>query len=116
MGTGTFPGVKRPGRGADPHPYLQCRGLKLGRAITLPTLRALVVCYMENLYLYLYCHILCCAYCILSHTDKFTFCEATKSIPMAGEADAHSLPTAALFSNPFWHNLTGQKAGRECSR
>ena len=42
MGTGSFPGVKRPGRGADPHPHLQCRGLKKGRAIPLPTLRALV--------------------------------------------------------------------------
>ena len=28
MGTGSFSGVKRPGRGADPH--LQCRGLKKG--------------------------------------------------------------------------------------
>jgi len=34
--------VKRPGRGADPHPHIQCRGLKLGIAIPLPTLRALV--------------------------------------------------------------------------
>ena len=42
MGTGSFPGVKRPGRRADPHPHLQCRGLKQGRAIPLPTLRALV--------------------------------------------------------------------------
>ena len=30
---------------------LRCRGLKLGRAIPLPTLRALVACYRENLYL-----------------------------------------------------------------
>ena len=45
MGTGSFPGVKRPWRGADsPHPHLQCRGLKLGRAIPLPTLRAFVAC------------------------------------------------------------------------
>jgi hypothetical protein len=44
MGTGSFPGVKRPGRGADHHPHLQCRGLKKGRAIPLPTLRALVAC------------------------------------------------------------------------
>ena len=42
MGTLSFPGVKRPGRGADPTPSLQCRGLKNGRAIRLPTLRALV--------------------------------------------------------------------------
>ena len=27
MGTGSFPEVKRSGRGADPHPYLQCRSL-----------------------------------------------------------------------------------------
>ena len=33
-------GVKHPGRSDDPHPHLQCRGLKLGRAIPLPTLRA----------------------------------------------------------------------------
>ena len=28
----------------NPHPHLQCRGLKLGRAIPLPALRALVAC------------------------------------------------------------------------
>ena len=39
-----FPGLKRPGCGADPHPHLQCRGLKQGRAKPLPTLRALVAC------------------------------------------------------------------------
>ena len=53
MSAGSFQGVKRPGRGADPQPHLQCRGLKLGRAIPLPALRALVACYRENLYLYL---------------------------------------------------------------
>ena len=37
-----------------PLPHLQCRGLKLGRAIPLPTLRTLVACYRGNLYLYLY--------------------------------------------------------------
>ena len=26
MGTGSFPGVKRPRRGVDPPPHLQCRG------------------------------------------------------------------------------------------
>ena len=41
-GTGSFPGVNRPGRGADPPPVLQCRGLKLSGAIPLPALRALV--------------------------------------------------------------------------
>ena len=35
MGTGSFSGVKRPGRVADTPPHLQCRGLKLGRAIYL---------------------------------------------------------------------------------
>ena len=34
------------------HPHLQWRGLKLGRAIRLPTLRTLVACYRESLYLY----------------------------------------------------------------
>ena len=42
MGIGYFPGIKRPGRGADPPPHLQCQGLKQGTAIPLPTLRALV--------------------------------------------------------------------------
>ena len=51
MGTGSFQWVKRPGRGADPHPHLQCRGLKQGRAIPLPTLRALVACIGGNPYL-----------------------------------------------------------------
>ena len=41
-GTGSFPGVQRPGHGAYPHPHLQCRGLKKCGAIPLPTLRALV--------------------------------------------------------------------------
>ena len=41
MGTGSlFPGVKWPGRDADPH--LHYRGVKKGTAIPLPTLRALV--------------------------------------------------------------------------
>ena len=34
--------VRRPGRGADPPTPLHCRGLKKGRAIPLPALRALV--------------------------------------------------------------------------
>ena len=37
-----FPGVKRQERGVDHLPYLQCRGLKNGTAIPLPTLRAVV--------------------------------------------------------------------------
>ena len=42
---GLSPGVKRPGRGADPlPPHLQCRGLKLGRVIPVPTPRAFVAC------------------------------------------------------------------------
>ena len=42
MGTGSFPGLKRPGRDADPPIHLQCQGLKEGRPVPLPTLRALV--------------------------------------------------------------------------
>ena len=37
-------GVKRPGRRADAPPNLQYRSLKLGRAIPLPALRAVVAC------------------------------------------------------------------------
>ena len=40
--SGPSQGVKRPGRGADSHPHLQCRGFKKDGAIILPTLRALV--------------------------------------------------------------------------
>ena len=44
MGTGSFLGVKWPGRGVEPpQPHLQCRGLKLGGAIPLPSIRAVVV-------------------------------------------------------------------------
>ena len=42
--TGSFQGVKRSGHGADPPPHLQCRCLKLLSAISLPALKALVVC------------------------------------------------------------------------
>ena len=51
LGTGCFPRVKRPGRGADPAPHLHWQDLKLGRTIPLPVLRALVACYREKLYL-----------------------------------------------------------------
>ena len=37
-----FPEGKAAGRGTDPPPHLQCRGLKLGRATPLPALRAVV--------------------------------------------------------------------------
>ena len=37
-----------------PHPHIQCRGLKLGRAIPIPTVRALVACYREKRYLIYY--------------------------------------------------------------
>jgi hypothetical protein len=37
MGTGSFPGVKRPGRGAD-HPHLLVPRLRKSRAIPLLTL------------------------------------------------------------------------------
>ena len=57
MGTGSFLGVNRRGVVLITHPHLQCPGLKFGRAIPLPALRALVACYRENLYLYLYLYI-----------------------------------------------------------
>jgi hypothetical protein len=44
MGTGSFPGVKRPGRGAD-HPPLLAPMLKMSRAISLLPSRPLVTCY-----------------------------------------------------------------------
>ena len=49
MGTGSFPGVKRPGRGVDhpPHPAPMLKS----RAITLLPLWAFVVCFRVN-YLY----------------------------------------------------------------
>ena len=53
MGTGPFPGVKRPGRGADHSPPSQVPRSWKGRAIPLLTLCASVACYRENLYLYL---------------------------------------------------------------
>ena len=47
------PGVSRgySGRGVvlSPHPHLQCRGLKKGRATPVPILRALVACKGETL-------------------------------------------------------------------
>jgi hypothetical protein len=49
MGLVSFPGVKRPGRGADPHPNLQYRGMKLGNTSTRP--KGLSSLYRENLYL-----------------------------------------------------------------
>ena len=52
MDTGSFPGVNGRGVVLNPPPHIQCRGLKLGRAIPLPALRTLVVWYRENLYLY----------------------------------------------------------------
>ena len=42
-----FPGGGR-GMVLTPQPHLQCRGLKLGRAIPLSALRALVACYGEH--------------------------------------------------------------------
>ena len=53
-GTGSFPGVKPPGRGADHPPPSKRRGHERVRAIALLTLWAFVACYRENLYLYLY--------------------------------------------------------------
>ena len=48
-----FTGGKAAGAWCWTPPHLQCRGLKLGTAIPLSALWALVVCYRENLYLYL---------------------------------------------------------------
>ena len=42
MGTGSYPGVEGPGRAADPHPHLECRGPRKSRAIPLVTLRVFV--------------------------------------------------------------------------
>ena len=42
MGTGYFPGESGWDVVMAPHPHLQCRGLKYGTAIPVPTLRALV--------------------------------------------------------------------------
>ena len=52
MGTGSFPGVNQPGRGADSH--LQCRGLKKDTAIPLSTLRALVA-YKGGTFTFTFC-------------------------------------------------------------
>ena len=43
---------KRPGRGADPHPHLECRGPRKGRAIPLLTPRAFVTYKRAKTYLY----------------------------------------------------------------
>ena len=53
MGTGTFPGVKRPGRGADHPPSSQHRGWRKSRAIPLLTLWTSVACYGVNFILLL---------------------------------------------------------------
>ena len=53
MGAASFPAVKRPGLADPPTPIFSAAVLKKGRAIPLPTLRTLVACYRENLYLYL---------------------------------------------------------------
>ena len=80
VGTGSFPGVKRPGRGADPHPLLQCRGVKLSRAIPLRTLRALgralirlypfvgfviISKYFSRLFSLSSCSVYCCLFCFV---------------------------------------------------
>ena len=71
------PGLSRglSGRGVvlTPHPHLQCRGLKLGRAIPLPALRALVACYRENLYLYLYFYIGCVTEYKIANLQKMVY-------------------------------------------
>jgi hypothetical protein len=54
--------------------------------------------------MYFYCHIYFCAYCVVTHTDKFTFLNATTPSAKAVEEEegAHSLPTAAFLSTPFF--------------
>ena len=54
MGTGSFPGVRRPGRGADHPPPSKCRGQERVGLYLYSTLWAFVACYREHLYLYLY--------------------------------------------------------------
>ena len=48
MGSGSFPGVKRPGRGADHPPPSKCRGWRKSRAVHLLPLWAFVACSKEN--------------------------------------------------------------------
>ena len=54
MGTGSFPGVKRPGRGADYPPPSKRRRRESVELYLLLTLWASVAYYGENLYLYMY--------------------------------------------------------------
>jgi hypothetical protein len=49
MGTGSFPGVKRPGRGADPHSILSAEVLNRIQLYFYPPLRALVPLKGEHL-------------------------------------------------------------------
>jgi hypothetical protein len=49
IGTGSFPGVKQPGHGAD-HPPLLVPRLRMGRAIPLPPLQGHEACYRVNNY------------------------------------------------------------------
>ena len=71
MGTGSFPGVKRPGRTAyHPTPISAPRSWK-GRAIPLLILGASVACYRENLYLYLLHALVICATLQAVHYDMF---------------------------------------------
>jgi hypothetical protein len=50
IGTGSFPGVKRPRRGAD-HPPLLAPRLRISTAIPLLPSRPLVACYRVNIFL-----------------------------------------------------------------
>jgi hypothetical protein len=61
MGTWSFPGVKRPGRGADHPPLLAPRSRK-SRAIPLPPL-GLQVCYGLPLHFYIYMYKVCVKSC-----------------------------------------------------
>jgi hypothetical protein len=72
MGTGSFPGVKRPGRGAD-QPPLQAPSSRKSRAIPLPPPLGLRVCYRVPLPLpfYVQCANKTRDYGILLNQKKF---------------------------------------------
>ena len=52
MGTGSFPGVKRPGRGVDHPPPSQVPRSRKSRVIPLLTLWAFMACYGSTIYNY----------------------------------------------------------------
>ena len=72
MGTGSFPGVKRPGRGADHPPPSKCRGHERVELYLYSPLWAFMACYRENLYLYIYLYSPLLAFMVCSRAN-FTF-------------------------------------------